>query len=172
MSVASGVADRQRRIREAEQQLTTSSCVETNSQTQQELPLKMVSKAMIAHNTRNAPRFPSKKPQELQWFLRIMEDLWQGAGIVDDDVKKTMVGKYANQESEEEWTASETYEAGNSWTEFKDELIENYPKAAAAERGTPARIRQLCSETRDIILGDFVVLYAFVEHSWQKQRSW
>ena len=34
VSVASGVADRQKRIREVEQQLTTSSCVETNSQTQ------------------------------------------------------------------------------------------------------------------------------------------
>ena len=121
----------------------------------------MVSKAMIAPGTRDALRLSSKKPQELQQFLRIMEDLWQEAGIVDDDVKKTMVGKYANQESEEEWTALEMYEAGHSWTEFKDELIENYPEAAAAERGTPARIRQLCSETRDIRLGNLVALYAF-----------
>ena len=29
-----------------------------------------------------------------------MEDLWQKTGIVDDDVKKQMVGKYADQESE------------------------------------------------------------------------
>ena len=115
---------------------------------------------MIAPGTRDAPRFSSKKPQELWWFLRIMEDLWQEAGIVDDDVK---VGKYANQESEEEWTALEMYEAGHSWTEFKDKLIENYPEAVAAERGTPAGIRQLCSETRDIRLGNFVALYAFCQ---------
>ena len=55
----------------------------------------MVSKAMIAPGTGDAPRFSSKKPQELRRFLRIIEDLWQEAGMVDDDVKKTMVGKYA-----------------------------------------------------------------------------
>jgi hypothetical protein len=90
-----------------------------------------------------------------------MEDLWQEARIVDDDVKKMMIGKYADQESEEEWTALEAYEAGHSWAEFKEELIENYPEAVVAERGTPARIRQLCSETRDIRLGDLGALYAF-----------
>lgn len=161
----SSVADRQKRIREAEQQLADQAIsfrVETNSQTQRKLPLKMVgSKAMVAPGTRDAPKFSSKKPQELRRFLRLMEDLWQEAGIVDDDVKKMMIGKYADQESEEEWTALATYEAGHSWMEFKDELIENYPEAAAAERGTPARIKQLCSETRDIRLGDLAALYAF-----------
>ena len=34
LSVARGVADRQKKIRQVEQQLTASSCVETNSQTQ------------------------------------------------------------------------------------------------------------------------------------------
>ena len=47
-----------------------------------------------------------------------------------------MIGKYADQESEEEWTALEAFEAGHSWEEFKEELIDNYPEAAAAERGT------------------------------------
>ena len=90
-----------------------------------------------------------------------MEDLWQETGIVDDDVKEQMVGKYADQESEEEWAALETYEAGHSWAEFKEELIENYPVVVAAERGTPARIRQLCAETRDTRLGDLVAIYTF-----------
>ena len=90
-----------------------------------------------------------------------MKDLWQEARIVDDDVKKMMICKYADQESEEEWTALEAFEAGCSWEKFKEELIKNYPEAVAAERGTPARIRQLCSETRNIRLGDLVALYAF-----------
>jgi hypothetical protein len=65
VSVARGVANRQKRIREVEQQLTTSSHVETNSQTRQESPLKMVgSRTMIAPGTRDAPKFSSKKPQE------------------------------------------------------------------------------------------------------------
>jgi hypothetical protein len=119
------------------------------------------SRTMIAPGTRDAPNFFLKKLQELRRFLRIMEDLWQEAGIVDDNVKKMMIGKYADQESEEEWTALEAYEAGHFWAEFKEELIENYLEAAVAERGTPARIRQLCSETRDIRLGNLVALYAF-----------
>ena len=85
---ARGVADREKRIREAEQQLMASSSVETpsesNSQTQRESPLKMVgSKTMPAPGTRDAPKFSSKRPQELRRFLRIMEDLWQEAGIVE-----------------------------------------------------------------------------------------
>jgi len=90
-----------------------------------------------------------------------MEDLWRDAGVTDDDVKKSMIGKYADQDSEEEWTAFETYGKGHSWNEFKEELIENYPEAAAAERGTPARIRQLCAETSKVRLGDMAALYAF-----------
>ncbi|KAF8806711.1 hypothetical protein BYT27DRAFT_7102176, partial [Phlegmacium glaucopus] len=118
-------------------------------------------KTMVAPGTRDAPKFSSKKPQELRRFLRQMEDLWKEAGIVDDEDKKTSIGKYADQESEEEWTALETHEQGHSWEEFKKELVENYPESAAAERGTPARIRQLCAETRNIRLGDLQALYAF-----------
>ena len=50
---------------------------------------------------------------------------------------------------------------GHSWDEFKDELIANYPEAAAAERGTPARIRQLCRGTEKVGLGNMPALYAF-----------
>jgi hypothetical protein len=116
---------------------------------------------MIAPGARDAPKFLSKKPQELRRFVRQMEDLWRDAGIVDDDEKKESIGKYADQESEEEWKALETYEKGNTWDEFKDELISNYPEAAAAERGTPARIKQLSAETKGIRLGDLAALYAF-----------
>ena len=132
----------------------------TNSQTQRIRSSKMV-KTMIAPGARDAPKFSSKKPHELRRFLRMMEDLWNEAGIDDDDARKALIGKYADQESEEEWCALETYESGHTWEEFKEELMANYPEAAAAERGTPARIRQLCSETRKIRLGDLDALYAF-----------
>ena len=41
----------------------------------------------------------------------------------------------------------------------------------AAERGTPARIRQLCSETRDIRLGNLVALYAFCRASMAEAKK-
>ena len=71
------------------------------------------------------------------------------------------MGKYADQESEEDWRGLDAFAKGISWEEFKEELIVNYPEAAEAERGTPARIRQLCRDTKGIKLGDLAVLYAF-----------
>ena len=116
---------------------------------------------MIAPGARDAPKFDSEKPHELRRFIRLIEDLWKEAGVTDDTQKKLMIGKYADAESEEGWTALETFGAGHSWIAFKEELLENYPEAASAERGTPARLRQLCSETREIKLGNLGALYAF-----------
>jgi Zinc knuckle len=140
------------------------SSVDLNKQNLLEKPSKMVtesSRRMVPPNSRDAPKFSSKKPAELRRFLRLMEDLMKDAGVEDDEMKKQWIVKYADQESEEEWLALDTYSSDHTWDEFKDELLENYPEAAAAERGTPARIRQLCKETREIRLGDLPALYAF-----------
>ena len=118
-------------------------------------------KRMIAPGARDAPRFKSTKPEELRRFIRLMEDLWYEARVTDDKVKKQMIGKYADQESEEEWAAFETFVTPYSWNEFKAELIGNYPEAAAAERGTPERLRKICKETEKINLGDMISLFAF-----------
>lgn len=67
-----------------------------------------------------------------------MEDLWKDVCVTDDDDKKESIMKYANQDSEEEWKALESYDEGRSWEEFKKELINNYLEAVAAEQGTPA----------------------------------
>lgn len=67
-----------------------------------------------------------------------MEDLWKDVCVTDDNDKKESIMKYANQDSEEEWKALESYDEGRSWEEFKKELINNYLEAVAAEQGTPA----------------------------------
>ena len=162
-------AERKKKSLEADRQLerkiqrqTMSAGVQTEPQTQRTQSSRMTTKKnMLTPGARDAPKFYSKKPQELRRFVRLMEDLWDEAGIEDDDMKKSMIGKYADQESEEEWSALESFETGYSWLEFKTELIENYPEAAEAERGTPARLRQLCRETSSIRLGDLAALYAF-----------
>ena len=121
-------------------------------------------KRMVAPGSRDAPRFKSTRPEELRRFIRLMEDLWTDCGVTGDQAKKIMIGKYADQDSEEEWRAFETFEGTHSWDEFKEELLENYPEAAAAERGTPARIRQICSEATKagkLVLGDMVSFYTF-----------
>ena len=116
---------------------------------------------MVAPGSKDAPRFRSSKPEELRRFIRLMEDLWKDAGVTDDETKKKMIGKYADQDSEEEWAAFEMFDDTHTWDEFKLELIANYPEAAAAERGTPARIKQICAETSKVRLGDMPALYAF-----------
>jgi hypothetical protein len=161
-----------KKIEEAEQQLakaaasfTASSSIvkeTTNPQTDSTITLTtMTEKKMVAPGSKDAPRFRSSKPEELRRFIRLMEDLWQTAGITDDETKISTIGKYADQDSEEEWEAFESFGEGHSWTDFKNELIANYPEAAAAERGTPARIRQICADTSKVRLGDMVALYKF-----------
>jgi hypothetical protein len=127
-------------------------------------PTFVTEKRMVTPGSRDAPRFKSTHPEELRRFIRLMEDLWVDHGIIDDQTKKTMIGKYADQDSEEEWHAFETFGGTHSWIEFKDELLENYPEAAAAERGTPARLREICSEATKagkLVLGDMVSFYTF-----------
>ena len=161
--------DLQRKIKQVEQQLerAATSFMEpepekSNSQTTELLPLEMASnKKIVSPGSRDAPKFHSKRPEDLIRFIDLIEDLWKEAGITDDETKKSTIGRYADKDSEEEWAAFKTFRRGHSWEEFKQELIKNYPQAAAAERGTPARIRQLCAEQSKVRIGDMVALYTF-----------
>ena len=81
-----------------------------------------------------------------------------------DSEKKESIEKYADQESKEEWGALEALNhEGYFNNEFKKELLDNYPEASAAERGTPARIQQIVWEADNVELGDTVKLYSY----WQ-----
>lgn len=134
---------------------------EEDSQTNRNLSTMVEKKQMIGPGSRDAPKFLSSRPRELRRFIRQLEDLWKEAGIEKDEEKKESLGKYADQESEEEWKALDTYGAGYTWEEFKQEILENYPEAAAAERGTPARIRQIVRDADGIEMGDSSKLYAY-----------
>lgn len=135
---------------------------QSNSQPSENTPSKMVSeRRMIPPGSRDAPRFSSHKPEGLRRFITMMEDLWQDCGITKDDVKRKMIGRYADQDTEEQWAALPTFKKGRSWKECKAELIENYPEAAAAARGTPARLRQLCRDQSKVQLGDMPAIYNF-----------
>jgi len=148
--------ERQKKIAEVERQIEKGA----DKFKEEEVKDKMV-KTMISPAARDAPKFSSNRPQELRRFLRLMEDLWKEAGISDDEEKKASLGKYADHESEEEWKAFENYPRGHTWDQFKEELIINYPEAAESERGTPARIKQVCKDNKGIKLGDLGALYAF-----------
>ena len=67
-----------------------------------------------------------------------------------DSEKKESMGKYADQESKEEWGALKAFNKGYTWDEFKKKLLDNYPEASAAERGTSARIWQIVQEADNV----------------------
>ena len=75
--------------------------------------------------------------------------------------KEESIGKYADQESEEEWGALKAFNEGYTWDEFEKELLDNYPEASAAERGMPARIQQIVWEADNVELGDTLKLYSY-----------
>ena len=62
-------------------------------------------KSMVLPGTQDMLKFSSSRPQELRRFIRQLEDLWKEAGITEDSEKKESIGKYADQDSEEEWSA-------------------------------------------------------------------
>jgi hypothetical protein len=163
----SGTLDRNRRINEAEAQIAagTSSLLdeekESNLQTERIISTMGEKRQMALPGTRDAPKFSNARPRELRRFIRQMEDAWKEAGVEGDADRKESLGKYADQESEEEWSALETYGAGHSWDSFKKEILENYPEASAAERGTPARLRQIVRDAGSIDLGETTELYAY-----------
>ena len=121
---------------------------------------EMTEKRMPAPGTKDAPKFRGSQPAELGRFIKRMEGLWKLANITDAKEKKEMLGDYADTESEDQWRSLDNFKLG-SWEAFRDELIETYPEAAEAKRGTPARIRILCLETPKIKLGDLSALYQF-----------
>ena len=133
----------------------------SNPQTSEDIFKMVDKKAMVLPGSRDAPKFSSARPKELRRFIRQMEDLWKEAGIISDKEKKESLGKYADQESEEEWSALETYGPGHTWEEFRQEILDNYPEASAAERGTPSRIRSIVQEADHIEMGDTTRLYAY-----------
>jgi hypothetical protein len=97
------------RIRQAERQLDKASIgseTSTNTQTDRVIPLTTMSeRRMVAPGSRDAPSFRSSRPEGLVRFICRMEDLWTESGVTDDKVKKSMIGRYADQDTKEEVVA-------------------------------------------------------------------
>jgi hypothetical protein len=85
-------AELQRKIKQAETQLSTAASafmpeIPSSLQPEEPSPFIMVSdKKMITPGSRDAPKFSSEKPEGLRRFVRMMEDLWKDASVIDDEV--------------------------------------------------------------------------------------
>ena len=116
------------------------------------------SKTMPLPGSRGAPNFDKEKPIELLRFIEQMEDLFKEYGIDEDQDKKRYLGKYMDQKTEFEWRAFETYDSSSSYEEFKTALIDDYPEAKMAGKGTLANLRKICKGYQRIHVDDFADL--------------
>lgn len=87
-----------------------------------------------------------------------MEDLFKEYGVDNDQDKKRTLGKYTDQKTEFEWRAFDTYGSESTYDEFKTALIDDYPEAKMAGKGTLANLRKICKEYQRIHIDDFAEL--------------
>ncbi|EDR02091.1 uncharacterized protein LACBIDRAFT_332715 [Laccaria bicolor S238N-H82] len=87
-----------------------------------------------------------------------MEDLFTEHGINDDQEKKKQLGRYTDQMTEFEWQAFDTFAPEIEYKEFKQALIDDYPEAKNAGKGTLANLRKICNDHQRIDIDDIVAL--------------
>jgi hypothetical protein len=112
-------------------------------------------KSMPLPGSRGAPCFDKTKPIELLRFMDQMEDLFEEYGIHDDQNKKKKLGKYADQQTEFEWKAFDQYADDHTFADFKKALIDDYPEAQMAGKGTLTTLKKVCKENSKLLESDY-----------------
>ena len=100
--------------------------------------LNMPSKDMPSPYARDAPKFQSKKPKELNHYIQRLEELFAKYSIDDDKEKIKYLGAYADAHTEKEWETMSSYETG-IFEDHKKEIIDSYPEASNKARGSIKR---------------------------------
>ena len=109
---------------------------------------------------KEAPKFNPDEPAELLRYIAQVEEIYEGK-TATDEVKKKGLCKYAPSVTEQEWMAFDSYEAGKTYEDFKEEVINSYPEAAMLEKGSLARLEQICRENQRIGPKDLKALLSF-----------
>lgn len=92
--------------------------------------------------SKSAPRFDPDEPEELLRFIEFMEDFFEKDGTTGDQERKKLLTKYTKDtRTGEGWRALDNYAKG-SYEDFKNELIQNYPEAAALNKGSLDGLRK------------------------------
>lgn len=103
--------------------------------------------------TSQAPSFEENRPGELLRFLDRLETAFEAAGITDATEKKKQSGKYADQNTEEQWKSLDSYAAG-TWAEFKAEILASYPEVSSVKNGSVDNLLKICEAHRFVSAGD------------------
>jgi hypothetical protein len=84
-----------------------------------------------------------------------MEDHFYYYGIRNDQDKKKKLSKYADQQTEFEWKAFDQYADDHTFADFKKALIDDYPKAQMAGKGTSTTLKKVCKEISKLLESDY-----------------
>jgi len=146
--------------------------VEPQSSSAEELAITSRSsqKTMPLPASRGAPFFDKSKPIELLQFIDQMEDLFEEYGIRNDQDKKKKLGKYTDQQTEFEWKAFKEFEDGVDFAEFKKALIDDYPEAQMARKGTLTALKNVCRENSRLLEGDYAQLKTLIRSFRAQQK--
>jgi hypothetical protein len=102
----------------------------------------MATTPMPARGHSTAPKFSPDQPRELRRYFLELENLFPGAGITTDAVKKEQACRYLDFESAELWQTIASYATG-SYDDWKTELYRLYPGAEADKKYTVTDMDQL-----------------------------
>ena len=109
---------------------------------------------------RDAPKFHYDRPEELNRFIKRVEELFKTHKIEDDREKIRYLGSYADPKTENEWEGMMKY-ADGTFTEFKKEIIESYPEASNQTRGSIKELKRIRDMYSGISPADITRLAVF-----------
>jgi hypothetical protein len=102
----------------------------------------MAPKDMPSPYARDAPKFSSDQPEELNRYIRRLEELFTKHGVDADKDKNRYLGAYADARTEKEWEAMDSFEKG-TFAEHKKEIIDSYPEACNEARGSMKELKRI-----------------------------
>lgn len=117
-------------------------------------------KEMPSPYARDAPKFDSEKPEELNRYIRRLEELFVKYGVESDKEKIRYLGAYTDARTEKEWEAMASFE-GNNFEEHKKEIIDSYPEASSEARGSMKELKRVRDSFSGITCQDLTKLQAY-----------
>ncbi|KAF9030163.1 hypothetical protein BJ165DRAFT_1535759 [Panaeolus papilionaceus] len=100
-------------------------------------------------DTRDAPKFREREPEELLRFIQTMEELFTEHGITSAKEKKERIVRYTDSVTEFQWKAMDSYEVG-TWEQFKEEVINSYDEVVEMRDGSLRTLADSIRAIRDL----------------------
>ena len=109
---------------------------------------------------RDAPKFSSDQPEELNRYIRRLEELFTKHGVDADKDKNRYLGAYADARTEKEWEAMDSFEKG-TFADHKKEIIDSYPEACNEARGSMKELKRIRDSYSGITCQDLTRFQAY-----------